>query len=153
MREKTRESISCSGASAFLGHSERVAQKHDWQVTDEDFKKRAQIRAQQTHARGRIGLQDPTDRRQQAPAQPADASLGHLLQGHRVGDEGLELLQQSSGKPAITTERDAEYDARCAELGAVDADLQQLITLWPQLAASVREALLQQASQSLTRGP
>ena len=27
-------------ASAFLGHSERVAQKHYWQVTDEDFKKR-----------------------------------------------------------------------------------------------------------------
>ena len=33
-------------ASAFLGHSERVAQKHYWQVTDEDFKKRAQKRAQ-----------------------------------------------------------------------------------------------------------
>ena len=29
-------------ASAFLGHSERVATKHDWQVTDEDFKTRAQ---------------------------------------------------------------------------------------------------------------
>jgi len=39
------------------------------------------------------------------------------------------------------------------ENGAVDADLQQLITLWPQLAASVREALLQQATESLTRGP
>ena len=77
-------------ASAFLGHSEWAAQKHYWQVTDEDFKKQAQKRAQQTRARGRIGLQDPTDRRQQAPAQPADAPLGHLLQGHRVGDEGLE---------------------------------------------------------------
>ena len=62
-------------------------------------------------------------------------------------------LQQSSGKPAVTTERDAEYDPRCAELVAIDADLQQLITLWPQLAASVREALLQQATESLTRGP
>jgi hypothetical protein len=70
-----------------------------------------------------------------------------------VGDTRLELVQQSSGKQAITPERDAEYDARCAELVAVDADLQQLITLWPQLAASVREALLQQATQSLTRGP
>jgi hypothetical protein len=75
------------------------------------------------------------------------------LQNQQIVREGLEQLQQSSGKPAITTERDAEYDARCAELGAVDADLQQLITLWPQLAASVREALLQQATQSLTRGP
>ena len=51
MREKTRESISCSGASAFLGHSERVAQKHYWQVTDEDFKQRAQNWAQMTRAR------------------------------------------------------------------------------------------------------
>ena len=70
-----------------------------------------------------------------------------------MGDEGLEQLQQSSGKPAVTIERGAEYDPRCAELGAIDAELEQLITLWPQLAASVREALLQQATQSLTRGP
>ena len=34
-------------------------------------------------------------------------------------------------KPAITPERDAEYGPRCAELVAVDADLQQLITLAP----------------------
>ena len=70
-----------------------------------------------------------------------------------MAEGGLELVQQSSGKQAVTTERDAEYDARCAELGAVDAILSELITLWPQLAASVREALLQQATQSLTRGP
>ena len=146
MREKTRESISCSGASAFLGHSKRVAQKHDWQVTDEDFKTRA-------HARGGIRSQAPTGRGQQAPAQPGDASSCHVLQNQLVAEGGLELVQQSPRKQAITTERDAEYDARCAEIGAVDAILSELITLWPQLAASVREALLQQASQSLTRGP
>jgi len=38
-------------------------------------------------------------------------------------------------------------------LGAIDADLQQLITLWLQLAASVREGLLQQATESLTKSP
>ena len=70
-----------------------------------------------------------------------------------MAEGGLELVQQSPRKQAITTERDAEYDPRCAELGAVDAILSELITLWPQLAASVREALLQQATQSLTRGP
>ena len=48
-----------------------------------------------------------------------------------VAREGFELVQQSPRKQAITTERDAEYDPRCAELGAVDADLQQLITLAP----------------------
>jgi hypothetical protein len=86
-------------------------------------------------------------------ALPEDTPPCDLRQDSIVGDTRLELVQQSSGKRAITTERDAEYDARCAELSAVDADLQQLITLWPQLAASVREAFLQQATESLTRGP
>ena len=106
-------------------------------------KKATQNTTQQAHARGRTASQGPTGRRQQAPVFPGDASSCHVLQNQPVAEGGLEQLQQSSGKPAITTERDAEYDARCAELGAVDADLQQLITLWPQLAASVREALLQ----------
>ena len=139
-------------ASAFLGHSERVAQKHDWQVTDEDFKTRAQKRAQQTRARGGIRSQAPTGRGQQAPGQPGDASSCQVLQNQLVAEGGLELVQQSPRKQAITTERDAEYDPRCAELDAVDADLGELITLWPKLAASVREALLQQATQSLNRG-
>ena len=66
---------------------------------------------------------------------------------------GTRTIATILGKTGYYTERDAEYDARCAENGAIDADLQQLITLWPQLAASVREALLQQATESLTRGP
>ena len=77
-------------ASAFLGHSERVAQKHDWQVTDEDFKKRAQKRAQQTRARGGTRSQDPTGGRQQAPAQPGDATSCHALENQPVAREGFE---------------------------------------------------------------
>ena len=139
--------------TAFLGHSETTAQKHYWQVTDEDFKKATQNTTQQAHAEGRIGSQGMTDPDEKRPTLPEDAPPCDLRQDSIVGDTRLELVQQSSGKLAITTERDAEYDARCAELGAVDADLGQLITLWPQLATSVREALLQQATQSLTRGP
>jgi hypothetical protein len=44
-------------ATALLGYSERAAQKHDWQVTDEDFKKRAQISVQQGRARGRAEVE------------------------------------------------------------------------------------------------
>ena len=77
-------------ASAFLGHSERVAQKHYWQVTDEDFKKRAQIRAQQTHARGGTLSQAPTGRGQQAPGFPGDALSCHPLQHQPVAREGFE---------------------------------------------------------------
>ena len=44
-----------------------------------------------------------------------------------VGDTRLELLQQSLRKRGIPPDR----DARCAELGAVDADLGELIALAP----------------------
>ena len=112
-----------------------------------------QNRAQQTRARGGTHSQGMTGLNEKGPTLPEDAPPCDLRQDSIVGDTRLELVQQSPRKQAITTERDAEYDARCAEIGAVDAILSELITLWPQLAASVREALLQQASQSLTRGP
>ena len=131
MREKTRESISCSGASAFLGHSERVAQKHYWQVTDEDFKQRAQNWAQMTRARSGTRSQGMTGENDGGPTLPEDAPPCDLRQDSIVGDTRLELVQQSPRKQAITLGRDAEYDARCAELGAVDADLSELITLAP----------------------
>jgi hypothetical protein len=47
----------------------------------------------------------------------------------------------------------AKSGALFDETLSADPILGELITLWPQLAASVREALLQQATQSLTRGP
>jgi len=75
-------------ATAFLGHSERAAQKHYWQVTDEDFKKRAQNPTQQAHAGGGIGLQVPTGRGQQVPVFPGSASSCHLLQNQPVANGG-----------------------------------------------------------------
>ena len=57
------------------------------------------------------------------------------------------------GACAIHQKTGTESGTVDTENGPIDADLQQLITLWPQLAASVREALLQQATESLTRGP
>ena len=77
-------------ASAFLGHSERVAQKHDWQVTDEDFKKQA-------HARGGTRSQAHTGGRQQAPGQPGDASSCHVLQNQLVAEGGLEPPRRLPG--------------------------------------------------------
>ena len=79
-------------ASAFLGHSERVAQKHYWQVTDEDFKKQAQIRAQQTRAEGRIGAQGLTSPNEKGPTLPEDAPPCDLRQDSIVGDTRLELV-------------------------------------------------------------
>ena len=47
----------------------------------------------------------------------------------------------------------AKSGALFDETLSADPILDELITLWPQLAASLREALLQQATQSLARGP
>ena len=112
-----------------------------------------QNRAQQTRARGGSRSNGMTGLNEKGPTLPEGARPCDLRQDSIVGATRLEPLQQSPRKQAITTERDAEYDPRCAEIGAVDAILSELITLWPQLAASLREALLQQATQSLTRGP
>ena len=49
-----------------------------------------------------------------------------------MGDEGLEQLQQSSGKPVVTTERDAEYDA----FSGVDLELVAVIQAWAGPEAS-----------------
>ena len=69
------------------------------------------------------------------------------------GRGGIRTFVKNLGEYAIHQKTGTESGTVDTENGAVDADLQQLITLWPQLAASVREALLQQATQSLTRGP
>ena len=79
-------------ASAFLGHSERAAQKHYWQVTDEDFKKATQNTTQQAHAEGRIGSQGMTGSDEKRPTLPEDAPPCDLRQDSIVGDTRLELV-------------------------------------------------------------
>ena len=69
------------------------------------------------------------------------------------GRGGIRTFVKNLGEYAIHQKTGTESGTVDTENGPIDADLQQLITLWPQLAASVREALLQQATQSLTRGP
>ena len=79
------------------------------------------------------------------------------MQNQLVAEGGLELVQQSPRKQAITTERDAEYDPRCAEIGAVDAILSELITLAPaargQPAGSTPSAGLTVTYQRPLEGP
>jgi hypothetical protein len=82
------------------------------------------------------------------PGHVASGFLGHLERA--VTKQDWQVTAEDFTKRGVDH---VATDPRWAELGAADAILGELITLWPQLAASVREALLQQATQSLTRGP
>ena len=42
--------------------------------------------------------------------------------------------------------RDAEYDARCADSGVIDPDLERLIRAWPNLSESVYKEILKHLS-------
>ena len=77
----------------------------------------------------------------------------HLHTNPQSGRGGIRTFVKNLGEYAIHQKTGTESGTVDTENGPIDADLQQLITLWPQLAASVREALLQQATESLTRGP
>ena len=70
------------------------------------------------------------------------ARLLVALPNQAVGDTGLEqrsyFLRKSNNGPV----RDTEYDARCADSGVIDPDLEGLIRAWPNLSESVRKEIL-----------
>jgi len=84
-------------AAAWLGHSTIVANKHYWQVTDDDFTKAiragaqaAQNPAQQAHAHGSNESHVERPARKKTPDLLGSAALCETLQSRGVGDEGLE---------------------------------------------------------------
>ena len=92
--------------------------------------------------------------RQRVVRQNATAcETAHLHANPQSGRGGIRTFAKNPGKYAIHLKTGTESGTVGTENGPIDAILSELITLWPQLAASVREAVLQQATQSLTRGP
>ena len=85
-------------AAAWIGHSVEIANKHYWQVTDDDFAravgktKAAQNPAQQVHAEPRRGSQVTGSAYKKTTALQGSASSRETLQTSRVGDRGLEPL-------------------------------------------------------------
>ena len=84
-------------AAAFLGHSTAVANKHYWQVTDEDFdraiqgsSKAVQNPAQHLHVSARTGSQGTSPADDKTLVLPVHApQCTNVLDG-LVGDTGLE---------------------------------------------------------------
>ena len=84
-------------AAAFLGHSTAVANKHYWQVTDEDFEraiqgssKAVQNPAQHLHVSARTDSQGTSPADEKTPLLPVHAPQCESLQGRGVGDTGFE---------------------------------------------------------------
>ena len=89
----------------------------------------------------------------ETPVMQTNATPGQVVPTPRAVGEGFEPLPKTPGNTAIALRGSAKCSALFDETLSSDPILSELITLWPQLAASVREALLQQATQSLARGP
>jgi hypothetical protein len=60
-----------------------------------------------------------------------------------VGDEGLELPPQTSGKTALSQTGDTESGTLAAQLAQYDADLQVVIDAWPSMSESTKQAILE----------
>ena len=83
-------------AAAWIGHSVEIANKHYWQVTDDDFAravgktKAAQNPAQQVHAGPRRGSQVTGSAYKETTALQGSASSRETSQTSRVGPAGFE---------------------------------------------------------------
>lgn len=83
-------------ATAWLGHSVKVAQQHYWQVTDDHFakaimptKNAAQNPAQSVHAGHRNDSQKYDPRERKAPETRAKTKDNEAVQNKKVGQAGL----------------------------------------------------------------
>ncbi len=82
-------------AAAWMGHSTLIANKHYWQVTDDDYARAivggaAQNAAQQVHAQGRRDSQREREQVAEVPEMQDFATTCEISQFQLVGPEGLE---------------------------------------------------------------
>ena len=83
---------------------------------------------------------------------PLSAQTGHLSKPRLAGHprRGIELTQTSPEKVHMTDLIGAKTGALFDETISANSILGELLTPWLQLVASVREGLLQQATESVT---
>ena len=139
-------------AAAWIGHSVEIANKHYWQVTDDDFAravgktKAAQNPAQQVHAGPRRGSQVTGSAYKETTALQGSASSRETLQTSRVGDRGLEPTTKTSGKSRFISTGSAKSSAPGVNESVIevptDIDLRTIIDSWPFLSPSVRSKIM-----------
>lgn len=133
-------------AAAWPGHSTIVANKHYWQVTDDDFAKAAEGGAESDAASAFRGLQRVARDRLSARKKPrfciTSALHGDKVQNGVVGDTGLEPVAQNAENASSSEKSDAESDVSGARNGAIDPGLALIIERWPNLPEAVRQQIV-----------
>lgn len=136
-------------ATAWIGHSVKVARQHYWQVTDDHFdraiggqEKAAQNPAQQALAGPGFASQANLPAHKKTLEKPGFANYRENAQNRKVGQAGLESGAESSGKTGVGAQGGAESGVVGAPGAEVDADLALVVAAWPNLADSAKARIL-----------
>ena len=121
---------------AWIGNSQKVAAKHYLQVTDDHFEKASRARFATSMAPQRVA-NETSDAMEHAQ----NSMFSHDV-ANPVGDEGLEVVQETSGNEALAIEGNVKCNALADDFSAIDSNLQSLIRAWPSLSESVRKEIL-----------
>jgi integrase len=133
---------------AWLGNSREVAEDHYLMVTDDDFDRAAGKAVQNpVHSDAVSGLQTPSDENETAVL-PACANNTAV----EVPPRGVEHGCISSRPVASYAAGDAKTDAVAPNgdywVRRYDNDLEQLVTVWDSLTASIRKKILKLVAAS-----
>jgi len=138
-------------ATVWLGLSTVLANKHCWQVAEDDFNKAIQggaqtpqNPAQQAHANGRTESHDESAAHKKAPVLQGFAADCDTMQTGEVGGTGLERPPESSGNSGVPLQRGTESGTVGAPDDLIDADLRAIIAAWPDLSDSTKAAIVAQ---------
>jgi hypothetical protein len=171
------ESFPSHVVAKWIGNSERIAEEHYLQLTDEHFERAitmpaitttdmasnvAQKAAQYAHAttvaRHCTAVQDPKLVHEKTQELPGVANSCTTFCNCHLGAEGFEPAPNSSGKPQVSVPsaaksgavgaRDGGFDPEADRIGDhLDADLATVVGVWPSLSQSARDAILRIVAQ------
>ena len=132
-------------AAAFLGHSTVVANKHYWQVTDEDFEraiqgdeKATQNATQYLHVSARTDSQTPPTAHKKSPLLPVSALSCETMPRAGMPPQGLEPVAILPQEMPLLKQGNAQYNA----LSGDDERLRVLLEAWAELPESVKDAVM-----------
>jgi hypothetical protein len=144
-------------AYAWIGNSERIAQKHYLQVTEEGFQRATygactggaksgavgvQKAVQSVYGRDCQGSQEMTQALENKGFMQILTTVVKRLQVNRLPPRGLETSHDSPGKTGVFEQGGANSGARFEDFRLSNSDLARIIDAWPMLPAHVKAAIL-----------
>lgn len=140
--------------SAWMGHTEEIADKHYNSVIDEHFEratanplKAARIQAQQPHATACNGMNDKKGGKGEASKSSEICISLHALASGCTTEHGIIVGPPGFEGPLSSPNKTSTFDASGSEGGAhsgaraSDTRLQAILTAWPELPEHVKQSL------------